>query len=138
MCWSRTPWQCGRLFSGGASLFHDAQKEDRGTKDCVYPSKTHLCDYFLQLGHFSSETAQQGTKHLRYEPGGRGGAPHVHTMAGYHHLISYMVRKYFSPPIGGFPLLPSFAFAMQKLFIACDIPWGSVFGDRECMGPCVC
>lgn len=42
------------------------------------------------------------------------GTPRVHTVAGYHHLIIYVVRKYFFFPIGGYPPLPSLAFAMQK------------------------
>lgn len=93
------------------------------TKDCVDPSKTHLYDYFLQLGHFSSETAQQETKHSRYKLVGDTTYSHCGRISSPDHIWG---RQIFFFPIGGFPPLPSFAFALQKLFIACDILWGSV------------
>lgn len=123
--------------SGGASLFHDgqlAQKEDR-TKDCVYPSKTHLCDYFLQLGHFSSETAQQGTKHLRYEPVGD-------TTCSHHGRISSPDLIYgsqiFFPRLVVFPLSLALPLLCRNFLLLVTFCGVAYIGDRECMGPCVC
>lgn len=60
------------------------------------------------------------------------GTPRVHTVAGYHHLIIYVVRKYFFP---NWWLSPSPQFGLCYV----ETPFcGVVYvGDRECMYPCV-